>query len=308
MILITGGCGFIGGFIARYLAERGRDVLVFDRNITPCSKIPDKSGATRVEGDLSDRGRLKSIFRDYRPRVVIHTAWEGMTSQTRNAPGQIENLAATNNLLKICAEQGCELFIGFGSQAEYGVHNVRINEDTIPHPHTFYGAYKLAAGLIGRLYAAAHGFGYAWLRLFSAYGPTMNQNYILPYVINSFLRNSSPSLTRCEQRWDYLYVKDIPPLVEKVIDSGAHSCDIYNLCSGSSCLMKEIVLTIQAITGASAEPGFGDIPYRKEGLFFLEGDNSKFIDAFGWTELTSMGEGLKETVEWFRRRPTRDDG
>jgi len=302
MILVTGGCGFIGSFISYYLSGKGRDVLILDKDSERCRRIPDKGVAEFKEGDLCDSEFVGSIFKEYRPQVVVHLAWEGVLSGERNNPGQVSNLVAMNNLLECCATRGCRLFIGLGAQAEYGVHNVRIDEETLPEPHTLYGLYKLAAGLMGKMYAKKAGFEYAWLRLFSTFGPEDKGNYIIPFTIKSFLRNEPPSLTPCEQRWDYLYVKDIPPLIEKVIDSDEHFCDTYNLSSGSTNVMKDIILAIRSITGSPAEPLFGAKPYRKEGLFHLEGDNKKFIDAFGWMTLTPMDRGLEETVDWFRQQ------
>jgi nucleoside-diphosphate-sugar epimerase len=300
VILITGGFSFIGHHLSQYLAQKGMEVVTVTRNVGKYSKRIDKEPFRCVEGDLADKGFLERVFREHRPEIVIHLAWCGVTGPDRNSPDQEKNLLINQNLLEMSGRGGSRLFIGFGSQGEYGVQNRRIDEQVLPTPHTLYGVYKLAAGLVGRLFAETYHFKYAWLRLFSTFGPGDHEYYVIPYVITSLLKGEPPRLTLCEQRWDYLYVKDIPPLVWRVINKEEDFCDIFNLCSGRSHVLKEIVLTITDCLGSSIEPVFGAIPYRKDGLFHLEGENRKFKDTFGWTGLTDLKNAMIETVAWFK--------
>lgn len=300
LALVTGGSGFIGSFISQYLKEKGMDVLIPTRNINKCNRITNKKMFKFVQGDISNNEFLTKIFESYHPDIVIHLAWDGISGNERNKYEQINNLIINQNLLENCGKFNCKLFIGFGSQAEYGVYNKKIDESFLPKPDTLYGVYKLSAGLTGKYYASTYGFKYAWLRLFSTFGPKDNEYYIIPYTIKSFLMNKPPELTLCEQKWDYIYVKDIPSIIWKIIEKKDYFCDIYNLCSNNTYILKDIILHIKNIIGSEIEPLFGKIPYRKNNLFYLHGDNKKFKETFGWVELTDINKSLKETIGWFK--------
>jgi nucleoside-diphosphate-sugar epimerase len=215
------------------------------------------------------------------------------------------------NILEACARRGVGRLVGIGSQAEYGVHNVRIDETAVPRPETLYGVCKLAAGLSGKEFAVRHSLCYAWLRLFSTFGPGDYTDYVLPYAIESLLKGQRPRLSPCQQKWDYLYVEDIPKLIWKVVAAAGPFCDVFNLASGAPVRLKDAILTVREIIATPVEPDFGAHPGAKGGLVHLEGDPGKFIRTFGWITLTPLREALGNTVAWFRARlgePSRGAG
>lgn len=302
--LVTGGCGFIGSFMSEHLAAKGIQVVVTDKRTKSIAWPAAKAPAATIEGDLVDQEFIKTIFERYRPTTVIHAAWSGVLGDARNAPEQIENLVMTKNLLEACVHFGIHAFIGFGSQAEYGVHNARIDEECVPKPETLYGVFKLSAGLLGQHYARRHKFNYAWLRLFSTFGPADDSYYVIPYTIRCFLKGEKPKLTTCEQKWDYLYIRDIPRLVSRILETNEPFCGIYNLCSGRAIVLRDIIETVRNLMGAAIEPEFGAVPQRDNSPILLEGENRRFRETFGWIDLTEMSDALSETVSWFSKNQT----
>jgi len=301
-VLVTGGTGFIGSHIAEYFASRGREVVLITRDHTRLKRLDKPERFKCAIGNLQDSGFIENLFAQYRPSVVIHAAWEGLGHSRLDSTEQSNNLLSIESLLKASTQVGVDTFIGLGSQAEYGVYNRRIDENTWPRPTVRYGVYKLAAGLLGQKYASQCGMRFAWLRVFSIFGPRDHDSCLLPGVISSLLRNEVPRLTGCEQTWEYLYVKDVPRLLAKVIDTESRFCGIYNLCSGEAVKLKDVVETISEIIQSSVRPDFGALPYREYGLSHLEGDNNLFRDIFGWDELTDLRLALEETVAWHRDR------
>ena len=299
-ILVTGGGGFIGSFVVEELVSRAYDVVVPTRDSRNRWRATENDRLLRVEGNLSETRFQKRLFREYHPEVLIHCAWMGVGRGHRDDPIQEANLSLTGNLLDLCVENEVSLFIGLGSQAEYGIHNCRIDEIAVTSPETAYGRFKLRAGRSGLELAEKAGIDYAWLRLFSAFGPRDSNECLIPYVIRSLLGGVSPELTTCRQRWDYLYVKDVAKLIAEIVDKEQPFRGIYNLCSGVPRELRDLVLTVKDILGTQLEPRFGAIPQRKDGLFHLEGDNGKFKETFGWIEMTDINEALAETIEWFR--------
>jgi nucleoside-diphosphate-sugar epimerase len=85
-----------------------------------------------------------------------------------------------------------------------------------------------------------------------------------------------------------------------VVESAVSFCDIFNLCSGSPARLKDAVMLVRVQANSGIMPEFGAVPYAHDGLFHLEGDNTKFKKTFGWVELTDMQSAICETVEWFR--------
>ncbi|OGG03463.1 MAG: hypothetical protein A3F83_13285 [Candidatus Glassbacteria bacterium RIFCSPLOWO2_12_FULL_58_11] len=301
-ILVTGATGYIGSAIAEYFADLGRAVLIVTRDRTRRALLEGPERFTVAEGDLQNAGFVERIFEQFHPECVIHAAWEGLSHEDRDSAQQVTNLAILENLLKAAVSTGTETFVGLGSQAEYGVYNTRIEESFWPRPEERYGVYKLAAGLLGERFASRTELRFAWLRLFSSFGPRDHDYFLLPLVIRSLLAGKSPELSSCEQVWDYLYVKDIPRLIELVLNADSRFCGSFNLCSGVPVKLKEVVNALSSIIGEPAEPLFGVLPQRKNRLSRLEGDNRKFQDTFGWCELTPLSLALVETVTWYRGR------
>jgi nucleoside-diphosphate-sugar epimerase len=299
MILLTGGTGAIGkNLLVQILLSGDEDILITTRKK---QNVDEKHSRLIVEeGDIRDLSFIQKIFSSYKIRAVIHGAWQGVKSNERDQSFQFDNFVAFKELIEQSAKHGCETFIGLGSQAEYGVHNVTITESVLPAPKSLYGLYKLSAGLLGRQVSQGSGMNFAWLRVFASYGPHDHPEFLIPYTIGKFLGNESPELTACEQYWDYLFVQDVAVIIETILRSKKKFNDIYNLSSGKARQLKEIVLIIQSLCGGLVEPGFGKVTPNNNSLYFLEGDNNKLRSAFDIPQLTSIEKGLSLTVEWHK--------
>jgi len=299
-VLVTGGCGFIGRHIATHLIESGFDVVATTRSREKCVKACLPALVEICEGDLNDHRFLQRLFSKFSVDSIVHAAWDGVLGPERNKKSQFKNIELFGNILEQAASSGCRTVIGIGSQDEYGVHNKRIDESFLPQPASLYGVAKLACAHAGIISSKRHDFNFAWLRLFSCYGPGDDDYYIIPYSIRCFLSQTPPRLTHCTQMWDYLYVKDIPKFIEAVIRAENPFCDIYNMCTGRPMRLRDIILMTKQLTGSTVEPAFGVLEYRDNKLFHLEGDSSKFISTFGALDLTDIKTGLSKTVEWYR--------
>ena len=300
-ILLTGGTGFIGSAIAEYFADSDNNLVLVTRIKSKERQTISNHQISYASGDLQDPEFVEEVFRQFKPSVVIHAAWEGVLRKDRESSMQTTILDILGNILKSAVKHNLETFIGIGSQDEYGIHNKKIDESAWPKPLTMYGLTKLAIGLSSLQYAKEADLNFAWLRLFSSFGPGNHEDYLVPHTIISLINGRAPKLTSCEQLWDYLYVKDIPLLIEKIINHSGRFCDIYNLCSGKPTRIRDVVNIIVNILDSSVKPGFGKLPDRENNLFHLEGDNGRFKEQFGWIELTSLRTALEETVDWYQK-------
>ena len=249
---------------------------------------------------------LAEKLREQQSDIFIHCAWRGVGGQERNADFQMsENVPLTLASVELAATAGCRQWIGLGSQAEYGNAN-RILDETAPtNPTTLYGKAKLAAGNGALALCAQKNLVGTWLRVFSTYGPGDHPHWMIPQVIWEFLSGRVPQVTKCEQKWDYLFVADAARAIASVADGKVSG--VFNLGSGEAQPLKTIIEIIRAETQSVVQPAYGAIPYRPDQVMHLQADVTKLRSATGWSPRVSLAEGIRETVRWdkelFAARP-----
>lgn len=298
-VVITGGTGFIGAALVRTLLARGVRVTVLLRPTSDTARLSRVSGWEAVHCTrLAYGDAFRSLKRD-RPDIFFHCAWRGVAGGDRNEGFQVtENIPLTIDSVELGAAIGCRHWIGFGSQAEYGNLNCRISEDCLPHPTTLYGRAKLAAGIASVGLCAARGLAASWIRVFSVYGPGEEPNWMLSYAIRELLGNRVPRLTKCEQRWDYLYIDDAVGAAIDIARSAAEG--VFNLGSGRALPLREVVETMVRLTHSTARPAYGALPYRNDQVMHLEADVSRLQAATGWSPRISIEDGMAAMIAAIR--------
>lgn len=294
-ILITGATGFVGARVARLLVDQGRDVALLMRSESNSRRIEDLlDRCTILQGDMSSLEKLRSPLRDFAPQAVLHLAWEGVKGADRNSPIQMRNVSSSIDLYRLTAELGCRHFIGLGSQAEYGQLQGKISESGPARPTTVYGSAKFATGLLLERAAATSDRPFAWLRLFSSYGPDDDPSWMIPYMITRLLAGEKPSLTQAEQMWDYLHVDDAAAGIVAALDADARG--FFNLGSGQSRPLRTIIESIRDLIDPSLPLGFGEVPYRPDQVMHLEADITSLSSASGWMPQITLEDGLHDLV------------
>jgi nucleoside-diphosphate-sugar epimerase len=301
-VLLTGASGFIGSHIATQLVESGFQVIATKRDhsdLKRCKNIHDSI----LWINTNDANWEQEVIQQ-NPEILIHTAWEGVKAEDRNNWDiQVKNFEFSSFFFKIAIESGVNKIITLGSQAEYGTISGGINEQFIPRPVDAYGAYKLHTCNYLRIMSQQHKINWYWLRVFSVFGPNDNELWLLPKVIKSLLKNEPINLTKCEQRYDYLYSKDFTFNLMKVVNSNSiESSGIYNFSSGTAIKLKDLLISLSKIIGVSEELlKFGAIPYRSIQSMHIEGDCTKFNSVFGNIEITNIEQALTQTVNYYKQ-------
>jgi nucleoside-diphosphate-sugar epimerase len=300
-VFLTGSSGFIGSFLLRNLLNSiGYEVAILLRNPKDAWRIQNLLPKVKViTGDLNNLNSIESELLSFRPDIFVHLAWNGVFGGNRNDHLQWRNVNSTLELVELAHKLNVKTWIGLGSQAEYGVCQNKTNELCATHPTTMYGASKLATQILSEKLCEQFGIRYAWLRLFSSYGPTDNPQWLIPYTINKLLKNESPSFTPAEQLWDYIHVKDVASAISSVAFHD-NAQGIFNLGSGNAVPLRSIIEKIRDITNPSATLNFGAVTYRPDQVMHLEADISKLFGATGWRPSISLDDGLYETVNWWR--------
>ena len=303
-VLLTGASGFVGAAVLRQMVMQRRDVAVLLREASDTTRIDDLLGRVPViRGDATRIEDARAAIAAFSPDCVVHLAWQGVKGADRNSQVQLENLPAAIALHRLAVDLGVARIIGMGSQAEYGPQGGRISEDTPTRPTTLYGAAKLATGILLERAAATAGQSFAWLRLFSSYGPGDDPSWMIPYLVDRLLAGERPSLTAAEQVWDYIHVDDAAAAVVAMTESDASG--MFNLGSGTARPLRDIVVMVRDLIDPSLPVGFGEVPYRADQVMHLEADVSRLRAATGWSPAVDLRTGLRDLVDHHRARLVR---
>lgn len=298
-VFVTGATGFVGSFLVRQLLADSRDVAILMRPTSDTWRIANVLDHVHIiNGSMEDVAGFAPQLIGFAPDAVAHLAWRGVTNTHRNDAAQILNVAESVALYAHARDAGCTRFVGMGSQAEYGPVSARLDEQVPTRPTTVYGAAKLSAALLLDRLAAADGVAFAWLRLFSSYGPKDDPSWLVPYMARRLLAGERPALTPGEQIWDYIYVEDAAAAVLASLDVDASG--FFNLGSGVGRPLRTIIEAVRDAIDPALPLGIGEVPYRPDQVMHLEADISALTAATGWTPRMPLDEGLARTIEWLR--------
>ncbi|MEN6405080.1 MAG: NAD(P)-dependent oxidoreductase [Thermoguttaceae bacterium] len=300
--ILTGATSIIGVALAKYLAERGVSVTAVTR---PQSKrianVPVSENIRLVECDLDALSSLVEILpHDY--DAFFHLGWNAASREmTQDPVAQTQSILHTLNAVKTAHALGCGVFVGAGSQAEYGRAESPLSENTVTNPETSYGIAKYAAGKLSLQLSAKLGMRHCWCRILSVYGPYDKEDTGIMYCIRSLLRGESPSLTKAEQSWDYIFSGDCAKALYFVAEKGQHGA-IYPVGSGRASRLRDYFETIRDIVAPSVKLNVGDKEYPVGQIMYLCADITKLTRDTGFQPDYSFDAGIRETLKWLQNK------
>ena len=301
--IVTGPTGVLGTALLKHCSDRGiATVAIVRPESKRLSHINCIEGVQVVECDLSELSNLPNLLPPHDGEsVFFHLGW-GSTfgaDARNNLAVQIANISYAVNAVHAAESLGCSVFIGIGSQAEYGRAEVPLTADTPVNPENGYGMAKLCAGQMARLECEKLGIRFNWVRVLSLYGPHDNPNTLVASVITKFLRGEKPSLTKGEQIWDYLFSEDAAEALLLIAEKG-RAGTAYCLGSGEAKQLKEYVECIRDAINPKLEIGFGDIEYTPKQVMHLCANIESLRHDTGFSPATPFEVGIRKTIEWHR--------
>lgn len=295
-IIITGATSFIGSTLAQAAIEKGIEVLAICRRDSRNKKNLNSSTLLKImECNLED---LHTIDMADKYDEFYHLAW-GKTSvlERDDAYSQSDNIRYTLDAVKLAKRSGCTVFVGTGSQAEYGNSALALNEQTPVFPTSGYGIAKLAAGQLSRLLCRQLEIKHSWARILSVYGEKDADTTLIKYCIHTMLRGESPKLTKCEQLWDYMYCDDTANALLAIGEKGIDG-RVYCLGSGQSHNIRFYIEQIKNIINPNIEICYGAKEYYPHQAMQLCADITDLINDTGYIPSTPFEIGIKKTIDY----------
>lgn len=298
--VVTGPTGAIGHALCEKLLAEGCTVYAVSHpGGRRTDTLPRDGRLHLVLCDAADYSALADRIPE-KADAFFHLAWAHTTGAGRNdLPAQIENIAHTVAAVRAAAQLQCTVFVGAGSQAEYGRVEGLLRPDTPPHPENGYGMAKLCAGQMSRLECERLGLDHVWPRVLSVYGPYDGPNSMIPSVIRTLLAGGCPALTEGVQRWDYLYAGDAAEAFWRMAVAGKNGA-VYPLGSGIARPLCDYLETLRDAIDPGLVLGLGQLPYGPRQVMHLQADLSALRQDTGFVPQTTFADGIRKTIEWIR--------
>lgn len=313
-ILLTGCTGFIGARLTRRLLEKGHTVYALIRHTTRRDFAPlgDAVESVRfIEGDITDYHSMESAVESCSPQIVVHLA--ALTpvrlSFDDPLPYLRVNLFGTSNLLHAVLERAPKTKVIVATSAEvYGWQPAEPTKETARLcPSSPYGVSKAAADEYVQMAMRVYGLRAVVLRCNNTYGRTGESNFLTEYAINSMLHGVPVYVGTPNHIRDYMFLDDHVNAYLLAIENDAAVGNVFNVSPGNPISNLELAEKIANLLGYggrivedSYPPGYPRRPGNVDTEYIVL-DSSKIRSKLGWKPTVNLEEGLRRTIEMWRR-------
>ena len=301
--LVTGASGFVGRYLCSALSSEGVRVTGIAR------KPWHDDGATRVAlADVTDRAALRTVFEEARPDFVFHLAAAKQRSVEISDYRQTieQNVLGALNVAEACIAAKVTRAVYVGTCEEYGASPAPFSETAREAPISAYSASKASATHLVQSLHRTHGLPVIVLRPTLAYGPSQDDDMLVPRLIRSLLDGRRFPMTAGAQTRDLIYVEDVVDAAVKGAVAPAVEGKVFNIASGQPISIRELASLIATIVGPACHSllGFGELPYRKGEAMKYWSNADQAAAALHWRPRMLLREGLERTVAAMRSRPS----
>lgn len=302
-ILITGGHGHLGAWIALHLAQAGQRAILFDLNpAQPDQLTPVSDRIEHVRGDVLDFPRLADTIRGRDIDGIIHTVGVMGEMVLDNPHHNVRlNIGGTHNILELARQFAIPKVVYTGTGAVYSANAGSATEDSPTAPADLYGATKLSAEHLGRQYADAFGFEFRVGRVYFCYGPgKLPSRFIRLYrlVFGALEGLSDLKLDRgADQKLDFTYIEDAARGIALLYQANDPPHTVYNIATGVALSLADMVDLVGEQLGGNAgvKLGRGKIMQRCEAL-----DITRARNELGFEPKIEPREGIRRYADWLR--------
>lgn len=314
-ILVTGAAGFIGSHVCEYYLNLGNNVAGID-NFDPF--YPEKFKQFNIQGfkyhqhfqlvrgDIRDRQLLKSVFKSFKPDVVIHLAAKaGVRPSIESIEEYYDvNVNGTLAVLEEMKSANIKKMLFASSSSVYG-NNPKLpfsESDPVDNPVSPYASTKKSGELMCHVYSHLYGFDITCLRFFTVYGPRQRPDL----AIHKFTRQIDegkpvPFYGDGSSARDYTFIEDII----NGIDSASRNLGgyrLYNLGESKVITLDLMVKTIEDAVGKKAI--INKLPMQQGDVNITFADISKAKAEIGYSPKTDFETGVHRFIKWYMDNKT----
>jgi nucleoside-diphosphate-sugar epimerase len=308
-VLVTGGAGFIGSHIAEALRARGDEVRVVDSLITGHRRNLDHiPGVDFLLGDLADLDVARTAVEGV--DLVFHQA--AIPSVPRSVTDPITsnraNVDATLNLLVAARDAGVKRVVYAASSSAYGnAAQLPKREDMPTGPLSPYALQKLVGEQYMQLFTVLYGLETVSIRYFNVFGPRQDPSSPYSGVISVFARalveGRAPTIYGDgEQTRDFTYVANVVNGVLLAASTPGIGGQVINVATGGRISLNQLYSTLAALVGSRRTPLYAEA--RAGDVRDSQADITKARQLLGYEPAVSLEDGLRVTLDWYRRTAT----
>ncbi len=328
-MLVTGAAGFIGFHLSKRLLERGDEVVGLDNlndyydvniKLARLKQVAMDPGFKPIRIDLSDRDAMKRLFEEEKFDVVVNLAAQaGVRYSLINPHSYIDsNVSGFLNILEGCRHNSVKHLVFASSSSVYGA-NTKMPfsvHDNVDHPVSLYAATKKANELMAHTYASLFKMPCTGLRFFTVYGPWGRPDMALFLFTKAIIEGRPIDVFNYgKMQRDFTYIDDIVEGVIRVMDrvaapNPAWSGDepdsatsyapfkLYNIGNNNPVELMRYIEVLEQCLGKKAEKNL--LPMQAGDVSATYADVEDLINDVGFKPSTSIEEGIKKFVEWYR--------
>ncbi len=310
-VLITGVTGFIGNEVARKICDEYEvyGLVRTTSNKNALNPIKDILGKIEIRyGNLTDFSAIRKIVKDISPHYIIHLGAATAVRHSFENPLEFQETThlATVNLVHAALDLAeFKKFIFASTMETYGDQDQKtpFKEDLKLNPLSPYAVAKVASDYYIRMAGKAFDLPYFILRCCNTYGRKDNAGFVVEYMITQMLKNEPVYIGSPDAVRDLMFVDDHVNAYVTALKSDVKN-DVFNFSPSNAVSMKELAEKLKEITGYKKEiifsfpPGYPSRPVVDP---YLSLDATKAKSILKWEPRFSLEEGLKKTVEYWRK-------
>lgn len=307
--MITGGAGFMGSNVVQYLLKKYPkcDILNFDK-LTYCGNLENLHDIEKnphykfVRGDIADQKKVEEVFKEFQPDAVLNYAAETHVDRSIMQPKAFleTEIIGTYTLLEAVRTHGTEKFIQVSTDEVFGsTEEGSFNEKSPFLPNSPYAAAKAGADHLCRAYFVTYHTPVIVTHSCNFYGPYQYPEKFISLGITNLLEGKSlPVYGDGANRREWIFTVDHCRALDVILQKGKIG-EVYNIGTGAEFANIEIAKKICQLL----EVGEDKIEFVKDRPghdWRYAIDHTKITRELGWQPEVDFGEGLRQTVEWYK--------